>query len=295
MELIVVTGSNKGIGLEIVKTLAEGSKSSMPTLSTTIVMCSRSLERGKAAMSKVKVENYDVVLRQLDIDSEESVKAFKSSFPKGTQIQVLINNAAIAFKSSDPTPFDQQARPTITTNFFNTVRLTNALRDMMAKNSKVVNVASQAGSGALSKMSKIRREELLSAESDKRLIELANAFIGDVESKRHAGKVVLSFGFFTLHNNKNTQSFIYSPEKGWTNTCYGTSKAFVIAWTYMMQKQRSKGDPSFASCCPGYCATDMSSHRGPRSAKKGAETPVWLALMTGDLDGGFYFDKKKLM
>ena len=34
-------------------------------------------------------------------------------------------------------------------------------------------------------------------------------------------------------------------------------------------------------CCPGYCATDMSSHRGHRSAEDGARNAVILALQGG--------------
>ena len=54
------------------------------------------------------------------------------------------------------------------------------------------------------------------------------------------------------------------------------------------------------ACCPGYCATQMSSFKGPRSAAKGAETPVWLALGQHALEqvvplpqrtGGFWQDK----
>jgi hypothetical protein len=39
---------------------------------------------------------------------------------------------------------------------------------------------------------------------------------------------------------------------------------------------------------PGWCATDMSSWRGPKSAAAGADTPVWLALLPppGDSGGG---------
>jgi carbonyl reductase 1 len=36
-----------------------------------------------------------------------------------------------------------------------------------------------------------------------------------------------------------------------------------------------------SACCPGWCATDMSSHMGPNTAAQGADTPVWLALAPG--------------
>jgi carbonyl reductase 1 len=49
------------------------------------------------------------------------------------------------------------------------------------------------------------------------------------------------------------------------------------------------------ACCPGYCATDMSSWRGTQSAADGADTPVWLALLPPAQfsTGGFYRDRQQ--
>ena len=63
-------------------------------------------------------------------------------------IDILVNNAAIAFKGSDPTPFAQQAWPTINTNYFGTLRLTEGLLPLIEKSTRsprIVNVASSAG------------------------------------------------------------------------------------------------------------------------------------------------------
>lgn len=49
-----------------------------------------------------------------------------------------------------------------------------------------------------------------------------------------------------------------------------------------------------------YCATDMSSWRGPRSAAKGAETPAWLASAPfsaeelASMQGKFFYDKREI-
>ena len=98
-------------------------------------------------------------------------------------------------------------------------------------------------------------------------------------------------------------------EDGFPQTCYGMSKAFLIAYTRLLARE---GVTAFACCpglrksvvlqrlvyvrittvmaCPytlsvspepcvtGYCKTDMTSNRGPRSGDKGAETPLWLAV-----------------
>ena len=50
------------------------------------------------------------------------------------------------------------------------------------------------------------------------------------------------------------------------------------------------------SACPGYCATDMSSHGGHRTAEQGARTPAWLALTSveDERTGGFFYDNEEL-
>ena len=46
----------------------------------------------------------------------------------------------------------------------------------------------------------------------------------------------------------------------------------------------------------GYCATDMSSWRGPRSAAQGADTPVWLATLPESqfVTGKFWMDRQEV-
>ena len=45
-----------------------------------------------------------------------------------------------------------------------------------------------------------------------------------------------------------------------------------------------------------WCATDMSSWRGTKTAAQGADTPVWLALLPPSKDfvtGGFWSDRRR--
>ena len=66
-------------------------------------------------------------------------------------------------------------------------------------------------------------------------------------------------------------------KNGWPNSCYGMSKLGVIALT----KAIARDEPKIMvnACCPGYCATDMSSMRGSKTAEHGSRTPVMLALL----------------
>lgn len=65
--IAVVTGSNKGIGLEIVKKLAAGGLK--------VILAARNEQLGTAA-ALVASEYGEVEYRQLDISNAESVQAF---------------------------------------------------------------------------------------------------------------------------------------------------------------------------------------------------------------------------
>jgi carbonyl reductase 1 len=82
-------------------------------------------------------------------------------------------------------------------------------------------------------------------------------------------------------------------EEGWPKTCYGASKCAIIALTKII----SRIEPSVVinSCCPGYCATDMTSHRGTKSAAEGAKTPVMLAnFLPGGPTGRFFSECREV-
>ena len=49
---------------------------------------------------------------------------------------------------------------------------------------------------------------------------------------------------------------------GWPNTCYGVSKAALNALTRIQARDLAGRQILVNSCCPGWCATDMSSNSG---------------------------------
>ena len=197
----------------------------------------------------------DVEFEKCDISSLASIDEFKTSIEsKYDHIDILVNNGAIAFKGSDPTPFEEQAEPTIQTNFFGTLYLTKVMLPLLklSNSPRVVNVASMAGHLKI-----LKSPELVASFTDpnltlEQLEGLMNEFVIDVKSGTHGAK-------------------------GWPNTCYGMSKLGVIA----MSKVLARDEPNVVvnACCPGWCATDMSGHSGPRSSEEGARTPAYLAML----------------
>jgi carbonyl reductase 1 len=135
----VVTGANKGIGLEVARILG-----SVPGV-LCVIGC-RNTQLGRQAADALKREGKNVTFAQLDITDEKSIQDFANSI-KTTYggLDILVNNAAIAFKGSDPTPFPKQARPTIRTNFYGTLAVCDALFPLLRSGGRVSNVASMSG------------------------------------------------------------------------------------------------------------------------------------------------------
>lgn len=135
----VVTGANKGIGLEVARILG-----SVPGV-LCVIGC-RNTQLGRQAADALKREGKNVTFAQLDITDEKSIQDFANTI-KTTYggLDILVNNAAIAFKGSDPTPFPKQARPTIRTNFYGTLAVCDALFPLLRNGGRVSNVASMSG------------------------------------------------------------------------------------------------------------------------------------------------------
>lgn len=261
----IVTGANKGIGLEIVKRLA--------AVGYQVIIAARNIPLGIQARDSILAMGYsNVEFRQLDVSSSESVKKFVQSFDSDyPKCDILVNNAAIAFKSSDPTPFHEQAEPTFQTNYFGLVELTTLLLPKLRQSSNphIVNVASEMGQ---LRILNGNRKELFTSEklSLEQLNDLVHEFILDVKNKQHI-------------------------QKNWPNTCYGMSKLALIAYTKILSRQEN--DVITNACSPGYCATDMSSHKGPRSAAQGSLTPFLLSILpnTESTPRGLFYSDEKLV
>jgi len=85
MKTVLVTGGNRGIGLEICRQLDE--------LGHKVILCSRDLEKGKEAAISFS-EN--VIVKQLDVTNEDSIqKVFEFVKTDFGKLDVLINNAGI--------------------------------------------------------------------------------------------------------------------------------------------------------------------------------------------------------
>lgn len=77
------------------------------------VLAARNPEAGEAAAEQLRKKDglQSVVFEQVDLNSPESIRAFaKRMEEEHGRVDVLVNNAGVAFKGKDPTPFREQVR-----------------------------------------------------------------------------------------------------------------------------------------------------------------------------------------
>lgn len=89
----LVTGSNKGIGLAIVRELCR-------QFSGDVVLTARDVVRGQAAVKQLEAEGLSPRFHQLDINDLQSIRVLRDFLCKEYGgLDVLVNNAAITPRS----------------------------------------------------------------------------------------------------------------------------------------------------------------------------------------------------
>jgi len=142
-QTILVTGANKGIGLEICRQLARSGHN--------VILSARSAQRGENAVKALAAEKLKVEFLLLDTADEMSIlRAARELKQRLKALHVLVNNAAI-LDTWQGTILDAKAadlRDCFITNTLGPVLLTQALLPLLeaGKPSRVINVSSQLGS-----------------------------------------------------------------------------------------------------------------------------------------------------
>jgi NAD(P)-dependent dehydrogenase (short-subunit alcohol dehydrogenase family) len=138
----VVTGANRGIGLEVCRQLAgEG---------YAVVLGSRDPEKGREAAAQLDGAE-DIVPRQLDVSDEDSVRAAATWVgERFERCDALVNNAAILYDTWARAEAADLAEvhEAMETNLFGAWRTSLALLPLLraSPHGRIVNVSSQAGS-----------------------------------------------------------------------------------------------------------------------------------------------------
>ncbi|TKY65489.1 (+)-neomenthol dehydrogenase [Spatholobus suberectus] len=274
----VVTGANKGIGLETVNQLASNG--------VKVVLTARDESRGLEAIERLKVCGLSelVIFHQLDVTDSDSIASLvefvKTQFGR---LDILVNNAGI----SGVNPYEMEAstmnwkelpqtyemaEKCLTTNYYGAKETTEAFLPLLqlSQSPRIVNVSSQAG--LLKRIAnELAKGVLDDAENltEERIDEVLKEFIKDFKEG-------------SLEN------------KGWPTflSAYMVSKAAMNSYTRILAKKH----PNFCiNCvCPGFVNTDINRNTGILSVDQGAASVVRLALLPNDSPSGLFYSRQEL-
>ncbi|HEY9763978.1 MAG TPA: SDR family oxidoreductase [Trichocoleus sp.] len=144
----LVTGANRGLGLETARQLAQQD--------IRVILGSRDPDKGEAAAAQLRQQGGDAVARQLDVADESSVKTLAQSLESEFgRIDILVNNAGIMPDRSGGSVFSpglDSIRAAMETNVYGPILLAQAFIPLMKRQNygRIVNVSS--GLGQLSEM-----------------------------------------------------------------------------------------------------------------------------------------------
>ncbi|EES07550.1 hypothetical protein BDA96_04G325000 [Sorghum bicolor] len=290
-QVAVVTGGNRGIGLEICKQLASNG--------VTVVLTARDEKRGAEAVSTLGLSN--VVFHELDV-SDPSSAARLADFIKEKfgKLDILVNNAGITgttWSVGDPEIFRQklagmdfmerietihkhitepyeEAEKCLRTNYHGIKAVTKALLPLLQSSShgRIVNMSSDYGLLRFFSGDELKAElNNIDSLSEQRLDELSELFLRDFDDGLLEARGWPTGGF----------------------SAYKVSKALVNAYSRILAKDH----PSLCINCvhPGYVQTDMNFHAGDLPVEEGVRGVLMMAMAPKGGVTGAYLDKTKVV
>ena len=266
--VVLVTGANKGIGLEAVRYLSE----QLPR--ATILLGSRSLANAEAALTKLRAapppstsspspaySNIHPLV--IDVTDRASIASAVSEVQRRFgRLDVLINNSGISNVDGDTMHRDVMA-----VNVYGVRDTVEAFLPVLSPHATVVTVSSTVGAWATAESSTELQQTLTNPSS---------------------------LSFDTI--DRLAQAYTAAPNASWpapkrTFGAYAVSKALVSAYTRLVAHQHP--ELRVVVVCPGYCATDLNHHRGQRPAALGGQSVAWPVLHPFE-SGKFYQDGKEV-
>jgi NAD(P)-dependent dehydrogenase (short-subunit alcohol dehydrogenase family) len=254
--MALVTGANRGLGLETAVQLREKG--------FRIVLTSRDEDKGIAVARKLDPEGHDVVYHQLDITGPGSISALAKDLPiLASRLDLLVNNAGVGSWGADR----RASAHTIAVNFFGSRDVTDAVLPSIPNGGRIVMVSS--GLGELSYMGRDLRPRF-----------------ADPSLTRSALDSLVTSYLEALENGEPKR-------EGWPSA-YSVSKVALNALTRILARELAPRKIRVNSVCPGWVRTDMGGPGANRSVQVGARSIVLGAMLPDDATGGFYRDGKRI-
>ncbi|XP_047506330.1 carbonyl reductase [NADPH] 3-like [Pieris napi] len=262
-KIAIVTGSNKGIGFEIVKELCKRGVG-------VVYLTARDIQRGQKAVQELNREGYFPKFHQLEVNNKQSVKTFADYLKKNYgEIDILINNAGVINEDFYKTSYED-SKYIIDINYNGILLTEEYIYPIIKDNGRIINISSDCGH--ISNLKNKYWIERLTKDNLQRddINDFLNWFLQSVKNN-------------TIDYNDFVEDKILS---------YRISKIAVCALTRIQQKEIGK-NISINSLHPGFVKTNMTKGCGNFTLDEAADTPVYLAL---DIDQSvkgkyFWFDK----
>ncbi|KAH7841679.1 hypothetical protein Vadar_032976 [Vaccinium darrowii] len=287
----VVSGSNKGIGLEICRQLASNG--------VLVILTARDENQGLEAVQNLKACGLpNILFHQLDVTNQTSIASLaefiKTKFKK---LDILVNNAGISGHVIDPevqsglkigiddivgpnakkleevikqTP--ELAEACLRTNYYGVKLVTEELIPLLqlSDSPRIVNVSSTLGQLKLFSNEKAKKElsniESLTVE---KVDELVQEFVKDLKED-------------------------LLETKGWPTlfSAYSMSKVALNGYTRVLAKNYPNMVINAVS--PGFVKTDLTHPNGILTVEQGAKGPVMLALALDGGPSGLFYDQMEV-
>ena len=253
-QLAVVTGANRGLGLETCRQLAQRGLQ--------VILTSRDAAEGQAVVDPLRSQGLAVRHHPLDVTDPASAAALADTLRReGGRIEALVNNAGIALEGFDA----NAARRTLAVNCFGVMTVVDHLLPWLVPHGCIVMVSSAMGQTD-GLPAALRDRFLDPALTRDGLVDLLNCFVRDVEADRHL-------------------------ERGWPANAYRISKVGLNAFTRILARELTGLAVRVNAVSPGWVRTAMGGPGATRTVEEGASGIVWAALLGNDgPTGGFFRD-----
>ncbi|KQK14573.1 short-chain dehydrogenase/reductase 2b [Brachypodium distachyon] len=293
--LAVVTGGNRGVGLEVCRQLA--------VQGVTVILTARDEKRGKDAVESIcRESNLDnVILHPLDVTDDGSVTSLaryiESRYGK---LDILVNNAAVIGVAADEEGLKalnldaetwtsgraanllkdvfqntyDVASNCLNTNYYGCKRVTEALLPLLnlsTSGARIVNASSLSSESKRMPNEKLRNDlSNIDIWDEARIETVLNTFMEDLKNGR-------------------------LEEAGWPMMlpAYSVTKMVINLYTRILARRH----PEMRINCvrPGFVKTDINWNLGILTPEQGARGPVMLALLPEDGPTGCYFDQTDMV
>jgi len=251
----VVTGGNRGLGLETCRQLGERGFA--------VLLASRRVGDGEPAAEALDAQGLAVAWRPLDVADPEGIAAFVQGLAaERIAVDALINNAGVYPERLD----GPAAREALSVNFLGPLRLTEASAPLLSPGARVVMVSS--GMGELASLPAALRRRFEARLDREALIGLEQAFAEEVERGEWSGDASLA---------------------------YRATKCGLNVLTRLLAASLKERGVLVNAVCPGWVRTDMGGAGAPRDVREGAAGITWAATLSEDgPTGGFFRDGRPI-